>query len=170
MVERTVSVTVVGVGPLAAIVIAPLISEKAVNVTGEPLSPARAPVAVCAPAFVPRVRVAAATPFASVGVVVGAMEPPPATGAQVTSTFAIGVPLWSRTITRKGLGSVALGLATWLSPVAVAALASEVGVGPGPLPPPLPPPQAAASASVIKPIERESDMVPSGKGVECRGT
>src|SRR5439155_1477187 len=66
MVERTVSVTVVGVGPLAAIVIAPLISEKAVNVTGEPFSPARAPVAICAPAFGPRVRVAVATPFACV--------------------------------------------------------------------------------------------------------
>ena len=157
-------------GPLAAIVIAPLISEKAVNVTGEPFSPARAPVAVCAPAFGPRVRVAVATPFASVGAVVGAMEPPPATAAQVTSTFAIGLPSWSRTITRKGFASVPLGLATWLSPVAVAAFASEVGVGPGPPPPPLPPPQAAASASVIKPIERESDMVPSGKGVECRGT
>src|SRR2546422_11247277 len=106
MVERTVSVTVVGVGPLAAIVIAPLISEKAVNVTGEPLSPARAPVAVCAAAFVPRVRVAAATPFASVGGVVGAMGPPPATGAHVTSKFATRVPRGSRTITRQGLATV----------------------------------------------------------------
>src|SRR3989442_15881085 len=104
-------------------------------------------------------------PFASVGLVAGAMEPPPVTTDQATSTLPSGLPSWSRTITRNGAGRLAPALATWLSPVAVAALAREVGVGPGP-PPPLPPPQAAASANANKPIERASVMgvLPVGRG------
>src|SRR5213083_1669287 len=169
MVDRTVSVTLVGVGPVAAIVIAPLISPNAVKVAGEPLSPARLARDVWTPAPAPSVLVAVAMPFASVGLVAGAMEPPPATTDQVTSTFPSGLPSWSRTITRNGAGRPALGLATWLSPVAVAALARVVGVGPGP-PPPLPPPQAAASASAKRPIERASVMGVLQVGRGSRGS
>src|SRR5438552_3183167 len=110
--------------PFSSREVAPWICEKVENVIGEPLSPARVAVAVCVPAFGPRVRVALATPLASV-LPAELMDPPPTATAQVTATFATGLPSWSRTITRNGVGRGVPALATWLSPVAVAVLAGR---------------------------------------------
>src|SRR5207244_12964577 len=73
--------------------------------TGGPARPVTAAVAPCAPAVVPRPRVAVATPVAPV-TDEGLIEPPPVT-PQVTVTPPIGLLLASVTLTLYGVGRVA---------------------------------------------------------------
>src|SRR5436853_257481 len=91
--------------PLTAMVLAPPCVAVAVNVTGEPARPVTVAVAPCAPATVPRTRVAVARPVAAV-TDEGLIEPPPVT-PQVTVTPPIGLLLASVTLTLYGVGRVA---------------------------------------------------------------
>src|SRR2546428_5296659 len=91
--------------PLKAMVLARPCVAVAVNVTGEPARPVTVAVAPCAPAMVPRTRVAVARPVAPV-TDEGLIEPPPVT-PQVTATPPIGLLLASVTLTLYGVGRVA---------------------------------------------------------------
>src|SRR3989442_3398419 len=84
--------------------VAPWIWAVALNLTGDPVRPVLAAVAVWAPAFAPRVQVAVAMPFASL-LLCGVIDPLPVPGVQVAGTAARGVLLASRTITARGGGS-----------------------------------------------------------------
>src|SRR2546429_290600 len=74
-------------------------------VTAEPGRPVTVAVAPCAPAMVPRTRVAVARPVAPV-TDEGLIEPPPVT-PQVTVTPPMGLLLASVTLTLYGVGRVA---------------------------------------------------------------
>src|SRR6266566_5210544 len=105
-VARTVSVwpSPEAAGVLASWV-APWIWAVALKLTGEPVRPVLAAVAVWAPAFAPRVQVAVAMPFASL-LLCGVIDPLPAPGVHVTVTAATGLLLASRTITASGVARV----------------------------------------------------------------
>ena len=79
----------------------------AVNVNGEPVSPAAVALSVFAPAVVPSVQpVTAAIPSAPVATVAGdagSIEPPPDATANVTETPETGLPLASVTSTLGGI-------------------------------------------------------------------
>src|SRR2546422_11677 len=91
--------------PLKAMVVALPCATAAVKLTGEPARPVTVAVAPCAPAMVPRTRVAVARPVAAV-TDEGLIEPPPVT-PQVTVTPPIGLLLASVTLTLYGVGRVA---------------------------------------------------------------
>ena len=65
---------------------------------------------------VPRVRVVSAWPFVPVVAVVVLRLPPPAVTANVTDTFDMAVPAWSRTSTTNASANATPGSAVWLSP------------------------------------------------------
>src|SRR5439155_1346746 len=106
----------------------------AVNVTGLPVMPLPAAVAVSVfgPAVVPSVHedTAAIPPGPVVTGVVGFTVPLPAAGANVTATLATGLLNWSWTITAGGVVTAVPTAADWLLP---ALTAIEVGAPAGPV-------------------------------------
>ncbi len=79
----------------------------AVNVVGEPVSWPLAAVTVPGPAIRPSVHEARACPIEFVMTVVGETVPPPETTAKRTLAPGEGFPEPSRTVTQRGIGSVA---------------------------------------------------------------
>ena len=104
----------------------------AVKVTGLPARPADVAVATFAPATFPSVHeVAVATPRALVRTgVTGRMLPPPPVTANVTETFATGLPLASVTLADGGAATIRPAVSVWgvteLAAMVVAAAALTV--------------------------------------------
>src|SRR5574341_1803067 len=113
-VARTVSVWLFPA--LRAIWVAPWICATALNVTGEPTSPALVAVVVWAPAVAPSVRMTAATPPASVTLDAALTEPPPDAAAQLTAMPWTPAPVESLTITERGVASAVPAAPTGESP------------------------------------------------------
>jgi hypothetical protein len=108
--------------PFKAIVVALPCVAVAVKLTGEPASPVTVAVAPCAPAVVPRTRVAVAIPVAAV-TDDGVIEPPPVT-AHATVIPETGLPPASVTFTLYGIARVAPMVSVWASPPFRAMLAA----------------------------------------------
>jgi hypothetical protein len=92
----------------------------AVNVIGLPVKEPEEAVTVFAPAVVPRVRVAEASPVEVVITLVGLSVPPPAVTAKVTVVPETGLPLASVTLTVNGFTSACPALPDWLLPLTIA--------------------------------------------------
>src|SRR5437660_11858791 len=91
--------------PLKAMVVALPCATAAVKLTGDPVRPVTVAVAPCAPAAVPKTRVAVAMPAALV-TDEGVIEPPPVT-AQLTVTARGGLPARCGNVPAEGKGRVA---------------------------------------------------------------
>ena len=115
---------------LTAICVAAPAVPVAVNVTGEPVSPADVAVRVLLPAVVPSVQlVTAAIPLAFVAIaVVGTTVPPPDATAKVTFTPLTGLLLASRTMTEGATATAVPAVALWPFPALIAICVAAPGV------------------------------------------
>ncbi len=100
----------------------------ALNVTGEPVSPATVAVAVCAPTVAPSVQLIVARPEALVTDVAADTLPPPVTMAQFTVTPATGAADALVTLTTIGLASAVLTVPVWLLPELTAMVVAGAAV------------------------------------------